>query len=90
MLVIIYFQTRTKRDYMFIPTTALLATLVHTILVLSALVIVEPSLFNFTFGQAVEVIYGIMITNGLLEAILAVFVVSPIVFALRHALRDHL
>ena len=88
MLVVMYLQTRTKRDYMFIPTTALLSTLFHTLLVLSALVIVEPSLFNFTFGQAVEVIYGIMITNGLLEAVLAVFVVSPIVFALRLALRD--
>lgn len=90
ILVVMYVQTRTKRDYMFIPTTALLSTLFHTLLVLSALVIVEPSLFNFTFGQAVEVIYGIMITNGLLEAVLAVFVVSPVVFALSHALREQL
>ena len=77
-----YVQTKKRPSIMFIPLTSLVATLLHTVLVLSALVIVEPSLFNFTFGVAVNVIYGIMISNGLLEAVVAVFVVTPVVTAL--------
>jgi uncharacterized membrane protein len=68
---------------MFVTLTALFSTLAHTILVLSALLIVEPTLFNFTFGApSVELIYGIMVTNGLLEAVVAVLVVTPIVRAI--------
>jgi uncharacterized membrane protein len=88
VIFFMYTQTRNKRAFMFIPTTALLSTLLHTVFVLSFLVIVRPALFNFTFNQAVDVIYGIMITNGLLEAALAVLVVTPIVFALKQALGD--
>lgn len=80
--VFMYVQTKKRPTIMFIPLTSLVSTLLHTVLVLSALVIVEPSLFNFTFGVAVNVIYGIMISNGLLEAVVAVFVVTPVVTAL--------
>jgi uncharacterized membrane protein len=80
--VFMFIQTRKRPNIMFIPLTSLVSTLLHTVLVLSALVIVEPSLFNFTFGVAVNVIYGIMISNGLLEAVVAVFVVTPVVTAL--------
>jgi uncharacterized membrane protein len=80
--VFMYVQTIKRPTIMFIPLTSLVSTLLHTVLVLSALVIVEPSLFNFTFGVAVNVIYGIMISNGLLEAVVAVFVVTPVVTAL--------
>jgi uncharacterized membrane protein len=80
--VFMYVQTKRRPTIMFIPLTSLVSTLLHTVLVLSALVIVEPSLFNFTFGVAVNVIYGIMISNGLLEAVVAVFVVTPVVTAL--------
>lgn len=82
--VFMFIQTRKRPNIMFIPLTSLVSTLLHTVLVLSALVIVEPSLFNFTFGVAVNVIYGIMISNGLLEAVVAVFVVTPVVTALYH------
>lgn len=80
--VFMFIQTKKRPTIMFIPLTSLVSTLLHTVLVLSALVIVEPSLFNFTFGVAVNVIYGIMISNGLLEAVVAVFVVTPVVTAL--------
>jgi len=82
LIYFIYVETKKSQKLMFVTLTALFSTLAHTILVLSALLIVEPTLFNFTFGASVELIYGIMVTNGLLEAVVAVLVVTPIVRAI--------
>ena len=82
LVYFIYTNTKHSQKLMFVTLTALFSTLAHTILVLSALLIVEPTLFNFTFGASVELIYGILVTNGLLEAVVAVLVVTPIVRAI--------
>lgn len=82
LLFSIYAFTVKRQNVMYISVTSFFATLLHTIFVLSALVLVRPELFNLAFGDAVELIYTIMVTNGLLEAVLALFVVTPIVRAL--------
>ena len=82
-----FFQTRRRKDLVFIPITSLLSTLLHTLFVLAAIVLVEPGLFNLSFGAAIEFIYVIVVTNGLLEAVVAVLVVTPIVTALAQALK---
>jgi uncharacterized membrane protein len=87
VIIFMYYQTRHRKNLVFIPVTSFLATLLHTFFVLSALVLVEPGLFNLSFGAALEVIYGIVVTNGLLEAVVAVLVVTPIVTALAQALK---
>jgi uncharacterized membrane protein len=74
---------RKNKAQAFIASTALLSTLIHTILVLSALVLVRPEFFNTTFGGAVDLIYSIMATNGVLEAIAATVIVTPIVITLK-------
>ena len=85
LLYFIYTQTKTRQSFMFVTLTALFSTLIHTILVLTALIGFKPVLFNFTFGESVDLIYGIMISNGLLEAIIAVLVVTPVVRAVQLA-----
>jgi uncharacterized membrane protein len=74
---------RKNKAQAFIASTALLSTLIHTILVLSALVLVRPEFFNTTFGGAVDIIYSFMATNGVLEAIAATVIVTPIVITLK-------
>lgn len=88
LMSFLYFQTKKRKGFMFVTLTTLFSTLVHTLLVLAALILLEPALFNFTFGASVDFIYGIMVTNGLLEAVVAVLVVTPIVSAIQMATGD--
>jgi len=83
LMYFIYSQTKTRQSFMFVTLTTLIATLTHTVLVLTALIVFKPALFSFTFGESVDLIYGIMVSNGLLEAIVAVIVVTPVVRAIQ-------
>ncbi|MGB0175038.1 MAG: ECF transporter S component [Acholeplasmataceae bacterium] len=85
LMYFVYSQTKTHQSFMFVTLTALFSTLIHTVLVLTALIGFKPALFNFTFGESVDLIYGIMVSNGLLEAIIAVLVVTPVVRAIQLA-----
>ncbi len=80
-----YAMIRKKdRSQTVIPSTLLLATLLHTVLVLGFLVIFERT-FITQYIPAPELlgfIYTIAVTNGLIEAILAVLIGTPIVLAL--------
>jgi len=78
---------RKEKDQAYIASAALVSTLVHTILVLSALVLVRPEFFNTTFGDAIDIIYGIMATNGVLEAVAATVIVTPIVLTLKEVIK---
>jgi uncharacterized membrane protein len=78
---------RKDKNQAYIASTALIATLVHTLLVLTALVLVRPEFFNTTFGGAVDIIYSIMATNGVLEAIAATIIVTPIVITLKEIIQ---
>lgn len=85
MLTIRY--AKKEKDQAYIASAALISTLVHTILVLSALVVVRPEFFNTTFGGAVDIIYSIMATNGVLEAVAATVIVTPIVLTLKEVIK---
>lgn len=87
LILITIRYARKDKNQAYIASTALIATLVHTLLVLSALVLVRPEFFNTTFGGAVDIIYGIMATNGVLEAIAATIIVTPIVLTLKEIIQ---
>lgn len=68
-----------------IPSTLILATFIHTVLVLTALVVFERALVITLIpaDQLLSLILSIAVTNGLVEAILAAFIGTPILFALQ-------
>jgi len=64
------------------PSTIILGTLAHTVLVLSAIAIIRPVLFGE--GAAIfTIIYSIAAANGLIEALIAVLIGTPIILALQ-------
>lgn len=67
-----------------VPSTLIVATVIHTVLVLSALVIFERGLITTLVpaDQLLSLILTIAVSNGLVEAILAAFIGTPILFAL--------
>jgi uncharacterized membrane protein len=67
-----------------VPSTLILATVIHTIVVLTALVIFERALVTTLIpsDQLFGLIVTIAVSNGLVEAILAAFIGTPILFAL--------
>lgn len=93
LIVIIFFLTmyyhfviKNKDKEILFPSSFILATLIHTVLVLSALVIVNPKVFGEALGfQAIiSIIYTIAAANGLVEALIAVFVGTPIMIAINN------
>lgn len=64
------------------------STMIHTVLVLGSLSIFSDVLLSLAFGEIIELIYGILITNGLLEALLALVVVTPIISALKIVMKN--
>jgi len=68
-----------------IPSTILISTVIHTVLVLSALVIFESAFISdlLQSDDLIGFVYTIAVTNGLLEAVLAVLVGTPIILALK-------
>lgn len=70
---------------MLVPSTFIISTVVHTILVLSALVIFAPQNIIDLFGTTdlFGVVYTIAVTNGLVEALAAAVIGTPIVLALQ-------
>ncbi len=67
-----------------IPSTFLVATIFHTFIVLMAALIFERSSLELIAPSTniIGFIYTVAVTNGLIEAILAVLIGTPIVFAL--------
>lgn len=83
----IYGYTRLVRKSMFtdivVPSSFILATLAHTVLVLSFMIPLAYSTLFATFGDAVAFIYSVTALNGLLEALFAVIIGTPIYIALK-------
>ncbi|QWB95382.1 hypothetical protein KHQ89_05325 [Mycoplasmatota bacterium] len=81
-------QRLNKPLLIFIPTTLLLATVIHTILTLAAV-----GLFSYDFisqfyastSEIIDFIFVAAMSNGLLEAILAVLVGAPIIYTLKQS-----
>jgi uncharacterized membrane protein len=90
-LIYAYFILKTFQKHPsehLLPLSIWLSTLIHTALVLTTLVLVEPSLFNLTFGDAVRVIYGVIVSNGLIEAMVAVLITVPVIHALKRVMQS--
>lgn len=79
-----HFIVHNRQRQVLYPSAFILATVLHTILVLTALVVVKPGLFADALGfqQAINIIYTIAGANGLIEALVAVFIGTPIIIAL--------
>lgn len=85
---LVFFSKFSEKHY-YIPSVFLLSTFIHTVLVLAAVVIFKPSLFAGFFGDNQAIIawiLGLALTNGLVEAIFAALIGSPIVVALMNRL----
>jgi uncharacterized membrane protein len=67
-----------------IPSTFLIATVFHTVVVLGALVIFEKAFIEqyIPSSELLGFIYTVAVSNGLIEAILAVLIGTPIVIAI--------
>lgn len=65
-----------------IPASFVVSTLVHTFVVLISLVLFG-GILQLAFGDAVNLIYSITLSNGLIESIVALIVGTPIYFAIK-------
>lgn len=81
-----YYALISKKDksQIVIPSTFLISTVFHTVVVLSALVIFERTFIEqyIPSSELLGFIYTVAVTNGLIEAILAVLIGTPIALAL--------
>ncbi|MFP4177877.1 MAG: hypothetical protein ACLFTZ_03850 [Acholeplasmataceae bacterium] len=81
-----YFLTHNKGEEAIYPSSFILGTVAHTVIVLSTVALFAPNAFFETFGQdesVLALIYTIAISNGLIEALVAVLIGMPIIYAIR-------
>ncbi|HHW79829.1 MAG TPA: ECF transporter S component [Acholeplasmataceae bacterium] len=82
LIVLYYIYTvRKNHQYTYLPSVFILSTLAHTVLVIAAVVIVNPKVFYETFGDSenvITIIYMIAAANGILEAFIGALIGSPI------------
>lgn len=76
-------ETLIKNEYISIPISMVLSTIVHTVLVLTSLFVFgRATLESIGFESLFTLIWVVMSSNGILEAILAGLVGGPIAKAL--------
>ncbi len=85
-----WFIEKHQGSYVFIPSSFILATVIHTVLVLSVVAIFKPVIFSAGFTDVISIIYGIAMTNGLMEALAAVLVGTPIIVGILNYARKEL
>lgn len=80
-----------KKDNILYPSVLLLSSLMHTIIVLSAILIfARPLLVDLLqTEEVIGVLVAIAATNGLVEAFLAAVVGTPIILALKQVQENH-
>ncbi len=87
IFITLYFAFIKSNDKkrMLIPSAFIISTVVHTLLVLTALVLFVPQNIIDLFGTTdlFGVIYSVAVTNGLVEALVAALIGTPIVIALQ-------
>ncbi|PKK96537.1 MAG: hypothetical protein CVV58_05855 [Tenericutes bacterium HGW-Tenericutes-3] len=87
VFITLYFSFIRSEDKlkMLVPSTFIISTVVHTILVLTALVLFVPQSIIDLFGTTdlFGVVYSVAVTNGLVEALAAAVIGTPIVLALQ-------
>lgn len=80
-----HFISKRNRKEILYPSTFVLGTLSHTVLVLSTVALFSPKVFTATFGDSqsvISIVYAIAAANGLIEALVAVLIGTPIILAL--------
>jgi len=85
-----WFIEKHQGSYVFIPSSFILATVIHTVLVLFVVAIFKPVIFSAGFTDVISIIYGIAMTNGLMEALAAVLVGTPIIVGILNYTRKEL
>jgi uncharacterized membrane protein len=85
-----WFIEKHQGSYVFIPSSFILATVIHTVLVLTVVAIFKPVIFSAGFTDVISIIYGIAMTNGLMEALAAVLVGTPIIVGILNYTRKEL
>ncbi len=87
IFITLYFAFVRSNDKkrMLIPSAFIISTVVHTLLVLTALILFVPQSIIDLFGTTdlFGVVYSVAITNGLVEALAAALIGTPIVIALQ-------
>jgi|SRR5690554_2761455 len=81
---VFFFIIRKYDNYSYIPSTIIVATFMHTILVLGTIGLLQPAAFSQLVGgnyTVIVVIFIIALSNGLIEAIVGALVGTPIVMA---------
>lgn len=85
-----WFIEKHQGSYVFIPSSFILATVIHTVLVLGVVAIFKPAIFSAGFTDVISIIYGIAMTNGLMEALAAVLIGTPIIVGILNYTRKGL
>ncbi len=85
-----WFIEKHQGSYVFIPSSFILATVIHTVLVLSTVAIFKPVIFSMGFTDVITIIYAIAMTNGLMEALAAVLIGTPIIVGILNYTRKEL
>lgn len=84
--LVLYFAFINKPgSHIQIPSAVVLSTIAHTILVLAAVALFSPSAFVETFGNSqtvIAIVFAIAMSNGLIEALVAALIATPIVQAI--------
>ncbi|CCV64339.1 conserved hypothetical protein [Alteracholeplasma palmae J233] len=83
--IYVFYTFKNKKYDISVPSVMILGTLAHTVLVLLSVYIFSPQAFTQTFGDSqstISIIYGVAMANGLVEALAAVVIGTPIVYAL--------
>lgn len=78
----IYLMRNNKDSELFVSSSFIVSTVLHTVLVLSAVALFSNA-FEMAFGAAVPLILGIAASNGLIEALAAALIGTPIYLTLK-------
>lgn len=82
----LFINKEQNKKYSYIPTAFIISTIIHSIVVLSAIALLKPD----AFGESSD-IFGIILTsisfNGVIEALFSAIIGTPIVIAL-HQLEE--
>ncbi len=82
-----YFLFKSKHKHLaYVPSSMILSTLVHSFLVLTMVAVINPSVYGG--GNIFYTILTIIAFNSVVEALAAVVIGSPIVFALNNLRSD--
>lgn len=85
-----WYIEKNKGQFVYIPSVLIVSTVVHTILVLSTVALFKPAIFSDGFTDTISIIYGIAMSNGLIEALVAVLVGSPILVGILNFTRKEI